>query len=273
MMKWKHVMFYILLLAGCIALGKLVKLLAMGLGDIHEVPFNHYVSISISVLIIAGCGILAKQSGLWHIGGFRGGKSANYWMLFLPLIFPGLLMFKIKNYNCIEPSLIYFSFMLYKLLAATVEETLFRGVILGHLQKHYAGRSAHFYCIISATFFSLIHLTNLQSAPLLSVLPQLVYAFIMGLFLAALMLRIQNVWLLGITHGILNTMTVNVCKEILQTRSGQDTGTSGNTLMAVLGILLYLLPVLVMYMLLLNTYRYEPDPESLGKNKPQRDQD
>ena len=258
-MKWRHLIFYFLLLGGTLSLMRIVRALANGILDMERSALNYTIGIFISLLVITGCRIIAGKQGVLQLGGFRGGRSANYWMLLLPLLYPGLMMFKSINYHCFELTFFYFVFLFHKLLAATMEETLFRGVILGHLQKHYPGHSAHFYCFVSATFFSLVHLANLQTAPALSVIPQLVYAFIMGLLFAALMLRTRNVWLLGITHGILNIMTANVCQEILQAPSGNDSDTSGNIVMAVLGFLLYLLPVLVMYILLVNSYRKEKD--------------
>ena len=272
-MKWRHLLFYLLLLAGAFSIMRIVRVLTNGFLDNEGSALDYGIRISISLLVISGCCIIAKKQGLLRLGGFRGGRLANYWMLLLPLLFPGLMMFKLKNYHCIDLTLFYFIFILHKLLAAAMEETLFRGVILGHLQKHYPGLSVHFYCFVSATLFSLVHLTNLQTAPLLSVIPQLVYAFILGLLFAAMMLRIRNVWLLGVTHGVLNIMTVNVCKELSQTLSGQDIDTSGSILMAALGFLIILLPVLGMYFLLVISYRKETHPGNFIKNSTQRNED
>lgn len=264
-MKLRHLTFYVLLLAGVFVVGKLIKTLTIGFGDPPETAWDYSVIILITVLIISACYFIAQRSGLTGVGGFQKGNSANYWMLLLPVLFPGLLFFKLKNYHCIDLSLFYFIYLVSVVLMATVEEVLFRGIIFGHLQKNYPERSVHFHCFVSAALFSVMHLINLQYSLPGSVIMQLVTSFMMGLFFAALMLRIRNVWLLGMTHGVLNIMTSNICNEVLDTPPEPGSIVEGNGLAGALIFLLLLSPVWIIYILLVRSYRNNPSGNMISK--------
>lgn len=216
---------------------------------------NDYILLILkSLFTILICWIIARKADLMVVGGFRVTIAKYKWMLIIPLFVPGVLMFSLKKYDCINFTLFYVVYFFLKLIAATMEEVVFRGIILGHLRKNYPNRSVHFYCLVSAFFFALVHLTNLQYAPLISVITQIFYAFFMGLLFGIIMLHVGNVWLLGITHGILNLVTINVCEEIKKTNIEQYSNRLSDIGVSVLGVIFLLIPVLLIYFVLTRLY-------------------
>ncbi len=133
-----------------------------------------------------------------------------------------------------------------------MEEVVFRGVIQGYLSKQNPHRLLHKTILITALFFALIHFINIQHGGIQNVLLQVIYAFYMGLYFGALMVRINNVWLLGIAHGILNMFSVR-CEEM------QGNYLSKIDIGSLLGMLLIFSPVLIIYWLLMITNKPKPD--------------
>lgn len=199
--------------------------------------------------------LVAARWGILKTGGFSGSGIKNPWLLLIPLIFPGLIMLRVDKLSCLTPSFLSVCFISYKILAGVLEEVMFRGVILGHLRTHYPNRSLHFFCTVSALFFSAMHLINLTNSPLISVIPQLVYAFFMGLLFGVLLIRVRNVWLLGLVHGLLNILTLDVCKALAGTQEGTYSNSAGDIASSVLAFLIMSLPVFLTYYLLVVSYK------------------
>ena len=74
----------------------------------------------------------------------------------------------------------------------------------------------------------------------------------MGLFFGALLIKTNNVWLLGIVHGVLNTFSYR-CEEM------QDNYLSKIDIGSLLGMLLMFSPVLIIYWLLMITNKPKPE--------------
>ena len=98
-------------------------------------------------------------------------------------------------------------YILYILGICLMEELVFRGVLL-ILIKDIFRNSRHapiLVVVVSAAVFSLFHLTNLfWSADIGAVLLQCVYTFLIGAMLTTLMLKLNNIWLCVLIHGIFN---------------------------------------------------------------------
>jgi len=263
-MKLSHLLQYVLVIVGAFVFMKGLSEIANRIhlantyAENYPQSANDYLFLSIRViLIIVVICYLASHWELLRIGGFwrSGTRMRNLWMLIIPLLFPGLLLFKTENISCLGPDLLSFAYVMYKILAGTFEETLFRGLIMGHLRTRYSGKSIHFHAVVSAVLFSLVHLFNLENAPLISVLPQLVYAFFMGLVFAALMFRVGNVWLVGFTHGVLNLLTLNYCGSLKKLNILTEGQTTGDIASSVLGFLFLCLPMLIIYYFLVYGYK------------------
>ena len=96
-------------------------------------------------------------------------------------------------------------FILYVLGIAFLEELIFRGVIV-LLTSDYLKNNRHaplLITIISASVFSLFHLTNLfVGAGIGDVLLQCLYTFLIGAMLTVTMLKLNNIWLCVLIHAI-----------------------------------------------------------------------
>ncbi|MBD3342917.1 MAG: CPBP family intramembrane metalloprotease [Candidatus Lokiarchaeota archaeon] len=90
----------------------------------------------------------------------------------------------------------------YNLRPGIWEEVAFRGVILTMLLKKYSKRTS---IIIDGVLFGLIHLMNLLfGADLLSTVVQIVYATILGFFLAYMYVKTESIVSCVITHYLID---------------------------------------------------------------------
>lgn len=215
--------------------------------DIEGIIF-HIILVVASLLTARKLQVLIK-------GGFVGTHYKNLWLLLIPLAFPGVLMFNDFSIDGASATLIIVSFLA-TFLGALMEETVFRGLVLGYLRsKNYSDHKA---VLLSALFFSLAHLVNLKHAPLLNVMLQLVYAFYMGLLFGVLLIKVNNVWLLGLAHGLLNfgadfesTVPAQVADASLQAPTfWQYPG-------QLVGVIIMFSPILLIYWL---TFKYAKTP-------------
>lgn len=146
--------------------------------------------------------IVIKKAGLMTFGGFLKHFKINYWMLLIPLLFPGIWAYKSFSFSCNDLPVIVLLFT--TLLQGLWEEINFRGIIQGYLLKSAKKPSYHSIFLFTATLFALGHFINLRSQHPMNVINQVIYAFLTGLMFSAIQLHINNTWLLGIVHGLLN---------------------------------------------------------------------
>ena len=97
-------------------------------------------------------------------------------------------------------------YLLYVFAIALLEELIFRGIVIV-VSKDYLRNVRHaplFIVLISATVFSLFHLTNLlqPGADVGYTLLQCGYTFLLGAMLAVTILRTKNIWLCIVIHTI-----------------------------------------------------------------------
>jgi membrane protease YdiL (CAAX protease family) len=86
------------------------------------------------------------------------------------------------------------------------EEVLCRWIIFGLVIVAYPQRKVFGQIIIASALFALLHIGNLITGDLdiFSTLNQMLFAFLMGLFLQGLFIRFKNIILIGVLHGLIN---------------------------------------------------------------------
>jgi membrane protease YdiL (CAAX protease family) len=250
-MRWKDLIFCIAVISLGFLIGKIpVKELLENCGVVSNLDELRYIILG--TIIIIACLLIARRKKILISGGFLAPIKKNYWILFLPLFFPGLVFIVNINFGCYNGFLAIGITLITFLIRGLMEEVVFRGVIQGYLRKQYPGKSLHIIILITAILFALIHIVNIQYSGIQNVLLQLIYAFYMGLLFGALMTKVNNVWLLGIVHGVLNTFSVR-CVEM------QDDYLSKIDLASLLGMLLTFSPVLIIYWLLMRTNKLKAE--------------
>lgn len=162
--------------------------------------------------IVLGSGIialtvfLAFRGGLEEQGGFIIKNTSSVYLLFIPLVFPGLLALG-NIMNAKAPVFFTTLVLLIQLLIKGIcEEVVFRGLIQARFLKHRAwhGKTVFRFIVYAAVFFGISHYANLLYADFISITRQVIYAFYMGLLFGALLIRVKNVWLIGLMHGLVN---------------------------------------------------------------------
>ena len=260
-LKKRDLFFCISIMAGILLIFKIPVHLLFQSAVLE--PFSGYFNkIIISLIIIGGCWQIAKKYAI-HIFIRRiTGNSKMYWMLLLPLFFPGLLLISGFSLDCHDSILIGFFFFFSFIISGVTEEIVFRGLIQGYLTKNYPLKTNNQICIITSFLFALIHFNNIQYNELSDVINQMIYAFYMGLLFSALMIRIGNTLLVGIAHGLLNTLSINcVIKE--PNASNILVQRSDLTILAqVVGMVLILSPTLLIYWFLLTGIKQKKDIEN-----------
>ncbi len=98
-------------------------------------------------------------------------------------------------------------YILYVFGISLMEELVFRGVLLVLIKDifKYHRHAPIMIVAVSALIFSLFHLTNLfRGGGIGDVLLQCLYTFLIGAMLSTLMLKLNNIWLCVLIHGIFN---------------------------------------------------------------------
>lgn len=102
----------------------------------------------------------------------------------------------------------YIFYTIYIISIALFEEAIMRGVVLNKMMNKWGHSKLGIYmvAIMSSLIFGLWHLINLVDAPWLLVTTgaQVIYAFFIGVFFAAIYLRTKNLWVTIILHAIVD---------------------------------------------------------------------
>lgn len=87
-----------------------------------------------------------------------------------------------------------------------MEEVLCRWIIFGLVVVAYPKRSVFGQIITASAIFALFHIGNLITGYLdiFSVLNQMMFAFLLGLFFQGLLIRFKNILLVAALHGLIN---------------------------------------------------------------------
>jgi len=172
----------------------------------YEVAKNIERSIH-GFIIILGSIFLIKRMGLTKLSGIRLFRIASPWLLIIPFIYPmglGYYNFSGIEWNEVDVAAISLAFLAI-LLKGLAEEYAFRGLLLSYLIKNLSHKKSLFKIIcLSAIFFALMHIINISRYGIIDVINQVIAAFFFGVFFGSLLLRTNNVFILGIIHGLIN---------------------------------------------------------------------
>lgn len=121
------------------------------------------------------------------------------WLFYLPLVVI-LVIISINGFKAVTMSEVLF-FIFFTLMVGFVEETIYRGLIL----KIMLSKSVLSAVLVSSILFSITHLLNVMSGQdLVQSVLQLIYALIMGVVLALLMIKNNNIAPLIMFHFVHN---------------------------------------------------------------------
>lgn len=181
-------------------LSLLVVFAAGAYATIKQLPYTSAVMIAfIPIALALLCYMTIKKR--WAHYGFRSPSTlhARDWIDYVPLLVV-LVILSIKNFHDISLSEAGF-FLLFTLLIAFVEETIYRGLILRTLIRKNAAAAV----ITSSVLFSLTHMINMLSGQnAADTVKQLVYALLVGFVLALLMVKHHNIYPLILFHFVHN---------------------------------------------------------------------
>ena len=158
-------------------------------------------------IIIVGSIFLIKRMGLTKLSGIRFFRIDSPWLLLIPFIYPmGLGYYNFSGMEWNEVDLVAFSpVFIAILLKGMAEEYAFRGLLLSYLIKKLNPKKSLFKIIcLSAIFFALMHMINISRYGIIDVINQVIAAFFFGVFFGSLLLRTNNLFILGIIHGLIN---------------------------------------------------------------------
>ena len=155
-----------------------------------------------------------KRMGWLEKAGYRlKNTTASAWILSLipALILAFAIAYSMTRSFAFDFSnpLLSFSEFFMALMVGLVEETVFRGMILYALLRAWGDTKSGILkaALISSVLFGLVHAPNvLFGTPLLTMLAQLGYAFLLGLFFAALLLRSGSIWVAVVAHGLIDAV-------------------------------------------------------------------
>lgn len=104
--------------------------------------------------------------------------------------------------------LLFISFFIQCIITGIFEEIFCRVLIYGYVSKHFEKTKYSMLksILFTSTIFSLMHLTGLfnKDLDLISVINQVLFAFIMGIFLNSVFIISKNLLLVIIMHGMFN---------------------------------------------------------------------
>ncbi len=121
-------------------------------------------------------------------------------------------------------------FLLVVFAAPICEDLIIRGVALNYGRRHMSDIAA---VIISSLAFGLMHLSNASLTGFAGVMVQVIYATVLGVVLAIIVIKFKSVWAGVFTHFI-----INLTGQLLSLLQGKETvETVGTVVFYVLGAL------------------------------------
>lgn len=213
------------------------------------------------VIIVGVCILLIRKLDLVNLSGLRLFALKSPWLLLIPFIYPMAL--GLLNLSSIEPGKIsWYPFLLAFLATmakALAEEYAFRGLLQSYLIVKLKNRFSLFGIIcMSSCVFGLMHIINISRYSVVDIINQVIVAFFFGVFFGALLLRTNNVFLLGIIHGginflfKLNSLVGNEVKE-----ENNHLSTLAEIMNVIIRYTLFFLPLFVIGFFLIRGRRIE----------------
>lgn len=159
-------------------------------------------------IIITTCSIICiRKLCLGKIAGIKLLRINRPLLLLIPIVYPMGLgipnLFDLTNWETkVATIILTFLAMIAKGIA---EEVAFRGLLQGYLIYRFSNNLSIMQIIfISATIFALMHIINITRYEYVDIINQVIAAFFFGVFFGAMILKVNNVFALGILHGCIN---------------------------------------------------------------------
>lgn len=181
----------------------------------HPLAAHEYSKLIIQIVsrLLSGLFFIVVLFRLRRLksAGFRLPVSARHWLI---IILPTVYLSVAASYaftrtltvDWSDPVLLILNVLL-AFSVGFVEETVYRGAILHTLIRGWGnGRQAIMKAVlISSLLFSIIHLLNLLNGePLTLTLSQFVYATLLGITFAAIVLTTQSIWPAIVFHWLID---------------------------------------------------------------------
>ena len=214
------------------------------------------ISIILLLMILSQLGWLVP-SGFTSLG-----QKRTWLLLILPLAYSILaLTYALKGEIVFEfaASNLTGLVILFILIAAFLEEVVFRGTILYSLIRIWSNTKNGYTksVVVSSLFFCSIHLLDfLSGRPVSSVLLQTLEAFFLGVFLAALVLHGKSIYPAFFFHCILNLIAFSIFGS-----SGVEPATGAWLMLSIL-----ILPLAIFGVYLINKTNHQPFADSQTNN-------
>jgi uncharacterized protein len=164
----------------------------------------------IQVLLIISLGVmLIRRMHLPTVSGLRLLHLPNSAFLLIPFIYPMVLaipgMLRIGISGIANATALFSVFVW--MLRGISEEVIFRGYVQGVLLKRYRGvGSLQKVVVIDGLIFGGAHIVSLYGHGFVDVINLVIGASFLGVLLSALQLKVGNLWVLGLIHGLINVV-------------------------------------------------------------------
>jgi len=138
-------------------------------------------------------------------------------------------------------------YLVHCFLTGVAEELVFRGLIQSKLVTDYGKMKG---VLVSAMIFGLLHFMNLVKDPdnLNGIFNQVIFAFSIGFVFAGLVLKLKNVMLVGIFHGIIN-FTLNFNKIMPETYTDNTMGNENELISVIFTYFMFFIIAMVGFLL------------------------
>lgn len=193
--------------------------------------------------------VLIRRYRFQYITGLVNPGTSFFYIYFLPLYIGLLTNFSnFKNLGSLDIIIPFIAVTLH----AFAEELTFRGIILPTLienNKH-SIKGIKKSIIISALIFGGAHFISLFRYDLISVVCQVIYATIFGLFFSVLLLKGHNIYFLGLIHGIVNFIS-RINSIGVKNYTSENLSADGSGIFSIVAIFVIFAPLLIVaiYML------------------------
>jgi CAAX protease family protein len=138
-------------------------------------------------------------------------------------------------------------YLVHCFLTGIAEELVFRGLIQSKLVTDYGKMKG---VLVSAMIFGLLHFLNLIKNPdnLNGILNQVIFAFSIGFVFGGLVLKLNNVMLIGIFHGIIN-FTLNFNEIMPETYTDNTMGNENELISVIFTYFMFFIIAMVGFLL------------------------
>jgi|688.fasta_scaffold567003_1 membrane protease YdiL (CAAX protease family) len=116
---------------------------------------------------------------------------------------------KISTYKVFVSSYDFYSYLTQCLVTGFFEEFFFRALIFGYICLAYSNHHYKNYyreVILTSFLFAIAHLSGIfnKNIDIASIVNQIMFAFLIGIVLQAILYRLNNIFLNSIIHGLIN---------------------------------------------------------------------